>query len=421
MSERVVESHLQDWITTTLGELCAAGGGNIQTGPFGSQLHASDYVPFGIPSVMPQNIGDNIIIEDGIARITTEDAARLSRYLLRDGDIVYSRRGDVERRALVRPSEDGWLCGTGCLRVRLGDSAEAPFISYYLGHPNVREWIVRHAVGATMPNLNTRILSAVPVLLPPRHTQKAIAALLGALDNKIAANGRIAHNARQLGDALLKESSVSWRAMRISDLASEGMLAFGDGYRTKRAEHGRPGLPILRVAEVRDGWIDAALEDYVSDHYLPAMGAKLSKPGDVVLTTKGTVGRVAVIRRDSPEFVYSPQLCYFRPLQSGPLTTAFLFFWFRSESFWSQAHSLKSQTDMADYLNLGDIRSLRIEVPASTEAHAVVAKLDALEKTASQCHLESESLAELRDTLLPKLISGEVQIREAEKVVENAV
>lgn len=68
-----------DWTYTTLGDACRLGGGDIQTGPFGSQLHASDYVSDGIPSIMPQNIGDNRVIEDGIARISSEDAQRLSR------------------------------------------------------------------------------------------------------------------------------------------------------------------------------------------------------------------------------------------------------------------------------------------------------------------------------------------------------
>ncbi|WP_246099050.1 hypothetical protein [Tepidimonas thermarum] len=145
------------WNYITLGTACQLGGGDIQTGPFGSQLHAADYVQVGIPSIMPQNIGDNRIFEDGIARITPEDAKRLSRYLVRSGDIVYSRRGDVERRALIRDREDGWLCGTGCLRVRLGPCGPDPrYTSYYLGHPTVREWIVRHAHGATMPNLTGR-------------------------------------------------------------------------------------------------------------------------------------------------------------------------------------------------------------------------------------------------------------------------
>lgn len=130
------------WEPTTLGEVCRRGGGNIQTGPFGSQLHASDYVPDGIPSIMPVNIGENRINREGIACVTETDANRLAQHRVRVGDIVYSRRGDVERRALVREPEDGWLCGTGCLKVRLGSKVVDPlFASYQLGHPTIRQWI----------------------------------------------------------------------------------------------------------------------------------------------------------------------------------------------------------------------------------------------------------------------------------------
>lgn len=136
MTHELFDSLPSHWETMTLGEACAKGGGNVQTGLFGSQLHASDYVPVGIPFVMPQNIGDNRILTDGVARITSADVERLSRYILQKGDIIYSRRGDVERRALVRDEEDGWMCGSGCLRVRFGYGFIDPlYASYYLGHP----------------------------------------------------------------------------------------------------------------------------------------------------------------------------------------------------------------------------------------------------------------------------------------------
>lgn len=208
MAADLINGEIPDhWEFTTLGEVCLRGGGNIQTGPFGSQLHASDYVPVGVPSIMPTNIGDNRIIEDGIVRITVDDANRLGQHRLRAGDIVYSRRGDVEKRALIRESEDGWLCGTGCLKVRFGSGIVDPlFASLFLGHPAIREWIVRHAVGATMPNLNTSIMSAVPFALPPLAEQKAIAAVLGALDDKIELNRRI--NAKL--EAMARTLFQSW-------------------------------------------------------------------------------------------------------------------------------------------------------------------------------------------------------------------
>ena len=104
-----------EWTATTLGQICAAQGGAIQTGPFGSQLHTSDYKAVGVPVVMPTNIGEGGIVLDGIARIDQADVERLSQHKLRLGDIVFSRRGDVTKNALVREHEVGWFCGTGCL------------------------------------------------------------------------------------------------------------------------------------------------------------------------------------------------------------------------------------------------------------------------------------------------------------------
>jgi type I restriction enzyme S subunit len=207
--EQLVGAVPVDWDYTTLGEACARGGGNVQTGPFGTQLHASDYVPNGIPSIMPQNIGDNRVIRNGIARITIKDADRLSRYRLRPGDIIYSRRGDVERRALIRKQEEGWLCGTGCLRVRFDEGHVDPaYASFYLGDSRVREWIVRHAHGATMPNLNTSILSSLPFVVPPPADQRAIARILGTLDDKIELNRRMNETLEAIAQALFKSCFV---------------------------------------------------------------------------------------------------------------------------------------------------------------------------------------------------------------------
>lgn len=160
---------------------------------------------------MPQNIGDNKISESGIARITQEDAERLSKYRMREGDIVYSRRGDVERRALVRRSQEGWLCGTGCLRIRFGDGVVYPrYAAHYLGHPSVREWIVRHAHGATMPNLNTTILSELPFVLPPWNTQVLIGDAIEAYDKKLNINRSINQTLEAMAQAIFKSWFVDF-------------------------------------------------------------------------------------------------------------------------------------------------------------------------------------------------------------------
>lgn len=410
------------WEYTTLGIACERSGGDIQTGPFGSQLHASDYVQDGIPSVMPQNIGDNRISTDGIARITPVDAARLQRYRLRTGDIVYSRRGDVERRSLVRSLEDGWLCGTGCLRVRFGGaSVDSTFASYYLGHPAIREWIVRHAHGATMPNLNTSILSACPFVVPPIDEQRAIAHILGTLDDKIEVNRRMNETLEATARALFKSWFGELETVRpkAAELIAEGALEIGDGYRAKNDELGQPGLPFIRAGNL-DAGFDVENADHVRDESVAKAGGKVSRAGDVAFTSKGTIGRFARVTQLTPRFVYSPQVCYWRSRDESRLHPAVLYCWMQSDELKQQIDAVAGQTDMAPYVSLRDQREMLVPLFPESQ-HALGIRIATYLDRQAAGLAEIKTLAELRDTLLPKLISGELRVDRAEKIVERAV
>lgn len=165
----------------------------------------------------------------------------------------------------------------------------------------------------------------------------------------------------------------------IGSLASDGVLDFGDGYRTKRSEHGTPGYRILRVADVGEGTLTADGPDFVSLDYKDRINSKLSQPGDVLLTTKGTVGRVAIVPEGIDPLVYSPQLCYFRVRQPNQLNARFLSYWFRSRDFLRQASHRANNTDMAAYINLADIRSLQLWLPNIKEQRAIAEVLGALD------------------------------------------
>ncbi|MFH7828570.1 restriction endonuclease subunit S [Kluyvera chengduensis] len=182
---------MSNQINATLGDLVQAGGGIIHTGPFGSQLHAADYISEGIPCIMPANMKNNRVDLSKIAFISEKDAQRLSKYLVKEGDVVYSRRGDVTLKALIGSREVGYFCGTGCLLLRPGDKLDPDYLTYYLSTPKIQSWIISQAVGATMPNLNTGILSRVPFIGPEKATQEKISAILRAIDDKIEVNNHI--------------------------------------------------------------------------------------------------------------------------------------------------------------------------------------------------------------------------------------
>ncbi|MGD0090486.1 MAG: restriction endonuclease subunit S [Planctomycetota bacterium] len=192
------------WKVSTLGPEVERCGGVVQTGPFGSQLHASDYVVEGVPVVMPQDISNRRVRTDDIAHIREADAHRLGRHRLQPGDLVYSRRGNVEIHALVGIREEKWLCGTGCLLVRPGRSWPSPqYLSLALDEPATRAWIRQRAVGATMPNLNTGILASVPLLVPPDDLLTHFARKAEVLEDHMTTNDAQSRTLAALRDALL--------------------------------------------------------------------------------------------------------------------------------------------------------------------------------------------------------------------------
>jgi type I restriction enzyme S subunit len=159
-------------------------------------------------------------------------------------------------------------------------------------------------------------------------------------------------------------SEVGFEALSFEQLSSAGTLIVNDGYRTKRAELGDIGFQILRVAQVQDGTLQPPSEpEFVREEFRTKIGPKLAQPGDIILTTKGTVGRTARVPITAEALVYSPQVCFFRVLDEEAVDPDYLYYWLACPEFLVQAAGIKAQTDMADYISLRDLRQVRVSLP----------------------------------------------------------
>jgi type I restriction enzyme S subunit len=156
----------------------------IQTGPFGSQLHAADYAEGGIPLINPAHIVANRIVPDELSAVDKATARRLSRHRLGEGDIIMARRGEIGRCAVAGQNEVGWLCGTGSLVIRLGESKSSYFAAIFSG-AGFSGLLELNAVGTTMLNINPTIIGRMIVPIPPLAEQTAIAAYLDAETAKL--------------------------------------------------------------------------------------------------------------------------------------------------------------------------------------------------------------------------------------------
>ena len=170
-----------------------------------------------------------------------------------------------------------------------------------------------------------------------------------------------------------------WREVRLGDLVAEGALELGDGYRTKSSELSDGGYRIVRAADIAAGRVRLESSDFVAEEFARAIGPKAARAGDVVLTTKGTVGRVAVMPELTEPAVYAPQLCYFRTRGSGGLSSAYLRYWLQSSEFLEQASYMQGNTDMAPYISLSDLRSAEIVLRPLNQQCAIAEVLGALD------------------------------------------
>jgi len=159
------------WKETALRHLHCS----VQTGPFGSQLHAEEYVEGGWPVVNPMNLVEGEISAVETMTVSDQKRTELARHILAPGDIVFGRRGQMGRAGLAEEAHRGWLCGTGSLRLRLRTTLITPtYLKLLLETPVARAYFELASVGSTMDNLNSEIVLALPTLVPPIATQDRI-------------------------------------------------------------------------------------------------------------------------------------------------------------------------------------------------------------------------------------------------------
>lgn len=169
------------WQIKSLSSLC----NKMSTGPFGSMLHKSDYVVEGIPSVNPQNIKGSKVVIDGIAKVSYQKAEELSKYYLKENDIILARRGDLSKCAIITPKEQGWLCGTGSFFLHIEEVL--PIVFYYqFTSKSIQKQLLEKSIGATMSNLNQGILSKLMIPVPPIDIQQKFASQIEAIEKQKA-------------------------------------------------------------------------------------------------------------------------------------------------------------------------------------------------------------------------------------------
>lgn len=375
---------------------------DIQTGPFGSQLHASDYSVDGVPVIMPQDILNFRVSEKQIARVDESHILRLKRHKVNKGDIIFPRRGNFSKCALITNYERGWLCGTGCLKIKLNPHKVFPeYVYFALQQPKVIKLIEDNTVGSTMPNLNTKILGDINIPFIPESIpeQKSIAEVLHDVDELIATTEALLQKKRDIkqgtmqqllsGKLRLPGFSEPWVKEKISTITS---ITMGQSPESLAYNELRLGLPLIQ------GKADWVNRKQIVRVYTSKV-TKTCEGNVVIMSVRAPVGAVAKSVTQS---------CLGRGVCSLNEANNFLYHYLIFiENTWSEL----SGGSIFDSISGTELGNRTLFIPSS------LAEQDTIAKVLSDMDAEIEALERnldkykaIREAMMQQLLTGKIRL-----------
>ena len=395
----------KDWEVKRLGKIWTS----FKTGPFGSSLHARDYVRNGIPIINPMHLLNGIILPSVDMSVDDGTAHRLSAYQLGENDVVIGRRGEIGRVALVTSHESGWLCGTGCFFVHFKPTIHAPYVALYLRTPRCVERLVGEAVGTTLINLNQSILAKTLVALPPLSEQRRISAALSEADDWIAS----------LDKLIEKKKLVKQGAMQALLSGKTRLPGFSGEWEERRL--GEIGVfptntvptDSVKLSEYigTDNMLPdrAGVEKY--EDVLPYKNVREYRMGDVLISNiRPYLKKIWLADRNGG---CSTDVIVIRIRDKDVLIPEFLFSKLADASFFDFVMNNAIGTKMPR----GDKRMMemfRIPVPTLAEQRAIASVLSDMDAELAALSREKAKAEQIKQGMMQELLTGRVRLAEGE-------
>ncbi|WAI86648.1 hypothetical protein SC65A3_00091 [Psychrobacter sp. SC65A.3] len=380
------------WKLTSLGDISS----KIQTGPFGSQLHAHEYTDEGIPVLMPKDLIDGRADINSAAKIPETRADDLVKHKLKKGDILFSRRGDVARFGLITEESEGALCGTGCLKASISKENSALFLSYFLQKSTVRKWLEQNAVGQTMLNLNTTILSELPIMVASsKQEQQKIAKILSTWDKAISTTECLIENSTQQKKALMQQLLTGKKRL----LNDEGKPFEGEWEEGKLAD----------FAKIKKGKALSS-KDLKEGSYPVIAGGKSSPYTHSDFTHENIItvsasGAYAGYIAFFPYKIWASDCSVVEP--KGDNNIKYLYYWLSNQQ--QKIYTLQSG-GAQPHIYPRDLESMKISIPSCIEQQKIATVLTNAHKEIELLEQQLADLQQEKKALMQVLLTGKKRV-----------
>jgi type I restriction enzyme S subunit len=369
---------------------------------------------------MPRDMSNGRVDRSTVKRIREETASRLQAHRLSQGDLVLARRGDIGRLASIAADEEGWVCGTGSMRIHAPnhDVLDPGFLRYAMSAPAVGEWLEGQAVGATMPNLNAEVVSAVPLQIPSIETQRRIAAACSAFDRLIAINERRIGLLEDLARSLYREWFVHFRFPGHTRGVKAGRASTPEGWPahklgelieingdTIKASELPDPVEYLDISSVGSGKLESTKSMGAAD--VPSRARRRVADGDVVWSTVRPDRRAhSVIHEPASNLIASTGLAVLSPVR---VPSSFLFEYASSGAFSSY---LAGRATGSAYpaVRPKDFAAAPVMVPPKGLLDQFDSVVDPMLRLRTALQRQCAEFIFSRDLLLPRLVTGQLDI-----------
>ena len=394
------------WEKVKLGDIATC----IQPGPFGSQLHNSDYSKEGTPIIMPKDIVGGAIVHSGLLKVSEEHVKRLSRHQVYEGNLMVAQKGDVRKCAYITANENGWMTGSDCLKVVLDESKCYPkFIYYQLRSEHIGRWLEKVSIGATMPSLNTGLLSGIEMVLPPIEIQKQIAGILSAYDDLIENNQKQIKLLEEAAQRLYKEWFVDlhipghentkivdgvpegWNEKTLSQVAN---VIMGQSPKSEFYNSEKKGLPFHQ--RVGSYGVRFVMDDIYSTSY-----TRIAEPNSILFSVRAPVGRLNITKN---KVVIGRGLAAINQTDG---CQSYLYYLLKNKFF---KDNIVGNGSIFASVSKDELLNQKFLIPERNlmmQFEKIVSQMD---KQIENLDSKNKKLIEARDRLLPELMSGEVEV-----------
>lgn len=415
----------QKWKKWTIGEMISRTKTTIQTGPFGTVLSASEFVDYGIPIISVREIREGFIrITAETPCITDDTYSRLGKYALSEKDIVFARKGSVERSALIPIGLERYFLGSDGIRIRFDQNIVSPDLMLYLFQsPSTKQFLIQSSYGTTMAGLNEKILSALEFYLPETiDEQERIAKVLADIDHLLALTEKLITKKKAIKQGAMQELltgkrrlpgfSGEWETKKLEDYCSLITKQTGFDY----SAYIKPALitrkmpntfPMIQTINFRGRKFT-----FETDYYIPKpvaiqfpnillnkkcvlfsiVGASVGNvglyPGSVTAFCGGAIGITRFRNEQDAEWVYN---------------------YMSSPDGQSQIQYVTKGGAQAT-VTIADIRNFKIPTPEKGERDAISGILENMDHEIEALEQKLAKYRQVKQGMMQQLLSGKIRL-----------